>query len=302
MKRPNESDGAKDAQMTTALKIAPKDKYVTVDGLKTRYIEEGTGPALLFLHGASLGSSADVFIRNMGPFAKAGFRAIAVDMPGYGLTDTPTDHSAAYRRNSLPMFLDALGLKKVAFVAHSQAGGMAVQLALADPSRYSHIYVLGNGSLLPPLQAKDGEGKQAAVQQRLERRMSTAEPTLADTRKLLEANLFHHELITDEELALRHSRSVGKCFEAFVARQDAAAAAPAKKAPSKPMWERLTELKMPLLMLYGREDRGNAGERAALLKQLRPEIDVHVVSGCKHLVPWDAADEVVRLGVPFLKS
>lgn len=287
--------------MATALKIQTNDKYVTVDGLKTRYIEEGTGPALLLLHGASLGSSADVFIRNLTPLAKAGFRAIAFDMPGFGLTDNPTDISAAYRRNFIPKFIDALGLKKVALVAHSQAGGTAVQLALADPSRYSHIYVLGTGSLLPPLKAKGGEVKEAAVQQRLERRMAASEPTLADTRKLLEATLFHHDLITDDELQLRHSRSVGKNFAAFVARQEAADAAPAK-APAKPLWERLTELTVPLLMIYGREDRANAAERAALLQELRPELKVHIVDGCKHLVPWDAADEIIRLGVPFLKS
>ena len=43
--------------------------------------------------------------------------------------------------------------------------------------------------------------------------MAQAEPTIEDTRKLLEANLFHHELITPEELALRHARSIGKAFE-----------------------------------------------------------------------------------------
>ena len=38
--------------MSTALQIRTDDKYVTVDGLKTRYIEDGKGPVLLLLHGA----------------------------------------------------------------------------------------------------------------------------------------------------------------------------------------------------------------------------------------------------------
>lgn len=287
--------------MATALKIQTDDKYVTVDGLRTRYIEDGQGPALLLLHGASLGSSADVFIRNLAPLARAGFRAIAYDAPGFGLTDNPADHSGGYRRKFIPKFMDALGLRKAALVAHSQAGGTAVQLALADPSRYSHVVVLGTGSLLPPLGAKGGETKEAAAQQRLERRMAASEPTIADTRKLLEANLFHHELITEEELQLRHARSIGKNFESFVARQEAEDAAPAK-ALAKPLWERLADLKVPLLMIYGRNDRANAAERAALFKEMRPQLDIHIVDGCKHLVPWDAADEIVRLGVPFLKS
>ena len=65
------------------------DKFVTVDGLRTRYIEEGEGSPVLLLHGASLGSSADVFIRNLGPLARAGLRVIAFDQPGFGLPMSP---------------------------------------------------------------------------------------------------------------------------------------------------------------------------------------------------------------------
>jgi 4,5:9,10-diseco-3-hydroxy-5,9,17-trioxoandrosta-1(10),2-diene-4-oate hydrolase len=276
-----------------------KDKFVTVDGLRLRYIEEGEGPAVLLLHGASLGSSADVFIRNLMPLASAGFRAIAFDQPGFGLSDVPSDHSPAFRRDSIPKFLDALGLKQAALVGHSQAGNPAVQLALKEPGRYSHIIVLGTGSLLPPLGEDEERG--AAVQQRLERRMAAAEPTVEDTRKLLEANLFHHDLITPDELALRHARSIGQNFAAFVARSEAAETAPAKE-PKTPLWQRLTELQMPLLLIFGRNDRANAAKRAALLKEKYPELAVHIVEDCKHLVPWDAADDFIRLAVPFLKA
>ncbi len=286
--------------MSTELKAKAKDKFVTVDGLRLRYLEEGEGPAVLLLHGASLGSSADVFIRNLEPLARAGFRAIAYDQPGFGLSDVPSDHSPAYRRDSIPKFMDALGLKKAALVGHSQAGNPAVQLALADPDRYSHVIVLGTGSLLPPL-AEGEDGNEGAAQQRLERRVGHAEPTIDDTRKLLEANLFHHELITPEELSIRHARSVGQNFAAFVARNQAAESSPPKQ-PKTPMWQRLSELKMPLLMMFGAEDRAKAFERATMLKEKSPEANVHIVQGCKHLVPWDAADEFARLAVPFLKK
>ena len=78
-----------------------EDRFVTVDGLSLRYIEAGKGPVLILLHGASLGSSADVFARNLGPLADAGFRAIAFDQPGFGLSDNPTDHGLGTRRKSI---------------------------------------------------------------------------------------------------------------------------------------------------------------------------------------------------------
>lgn len=280
---------------------APVDKFVSVDGLNIRYIEQGEGAPVIFLHGASLGSSADVFIRNLPAFASSGLRAIAYDQPGFGLSDVPQDHSVGFRRKNLPAFCKALGLERAALVAHSQAGNMAVQLALEAPDAWSHVVILGTGSLLPPLEAS-GEGREAVVQARLERRMAVEEPSIDDTRKLLEANLFHHDLITPEALALRHSRSLGKAFQAFVARSEQASNKTKSKTDDTPMWKRLLEMRVPLLLIYGRNDRANAFERATNLKALAPQLDLHIAPDCKHLVPWDAEKDVARLAIPFLKS
>jgi pimeloyl-ACP methyl ester carboxylesterase len=287
--------------MDTEERIKPEDKFVNVDGLKLRYIEEGSGPSVLFLHGASLGSSADVFLRNLGPFAKAGFRAVAFDLPGFGLSDIPAKQSVPHQRNSIPKFIDAAGLGKTALIAHSRSGGFAVQLALEDPSRYSHVIILGTGSLLP-LQTEAQVGRYEAVQARVDKEMAEKEPTLEDARKLLQADTFNHSLISDEDIAIRHSRMVGRNFKAHQERQNQEAPAGGAAKPSKPIWERLSELKMPLLMIFGREDRAHAGERAELLKKQQPQINLHIVNGCKHMVHWDAFDDLMRLGVPFLKS
>jgi pimeloyl-ACP methyl ester carboxylesterase len=255
---------------------------------------------VLFLHGASLGSSADVFLRNLGPFAKAGFRAVSFDLPGFGLSEKPAKQSVAQQRNSIPKFIDAAGLGKTALIAHSRSGGFAVQLALEDPSRYSHVIILGTGSLLPP-QTEEQVGKYEAVQARVDKEMAQKEPTLDDARKLLQADTFNHALISDEDVAIRHSRMIGRNFMAHQERQNHDAPA-GTAAQSKPLWQRLTELKMPLLMIFGRDDRAHAGERAELLKRMHPEINLHIVNGCKHMVHWDAFDDLMRLGVPFLKS
>jgi 4,5:9,10-diseco-3-hydroxy-5,9,17-trioxoandrosta-1(10),2-diene-4-oate hydrolase len=284
--------------MDTHLSTRPIDKYVTVDGLRMRYIEAGQGPVVLLTHGASLGSSADVFIRNLKPLADAGLHPIAFDFPGYGLSEVGEDLSLAYQRNSLPKFIDALGLGKVALIAHSRSGGMAVQLALKEPSRYSHLVVLGTGTLLPPL-PEDVEGRYAQVAQRVDRQMAVTAPTPEDTKKLMQADLFHTDLVTPEELALRHSRSTGKAFEIFTARANAADGGGDGGAP---LWQRMLDLKIPLLLIYGRNDRAHAGERAELFKKMHPELNLYIVEDCKHMVPWDAADEVMRLAVPFIRK
>lgn len=278
--------------------IAVEDRFAEWDGLRLRYVEAGAGHPVLLLHGASLGSSADVFLGTIGGFAAAGLRAIAFDQPGFGLSDNPTDFSVAYRRDSILGFMDALGIERAALVAHSQAGNMAFALAEKHPGRISHVLALGTGSLLPPL---PGDAPKKAAGPAEGRDGTTAEPTIEDTRRLLEATLFHTELITEEALALRHARSTGKNFEAFVAR-GALPASGKGKGGGKPVWDRLAESPVPVRLIYGREDRADAAERAALLKQMHPQIDLHLIDGCKHLVPWDAAEAYVQLSVAFIRG
>ena len=288
--------------MDTHLATMTADKYVTIDGLKIRYIEEGSGTPVLFMHGASLGSSADVFRRNLPNFAKAGLRAIAFDFPGYGLSEVGDDLSLAYQTNTAPKFMDALGLKKVALVAHSRSGGQAVQLVGKEPARYSHLVVLGTGGLIPPLPA-DIEGRYNQVAARVDRQMAEAEPTPEATKKLMQADLFHTELVTPEELALRHSRSIGRNFEIFTKRaRSEEGAGGSGQTPAVPQWQRALELKIPVMLIYGREDRAHAGERAELFKKSHPQVNLHIMEGCKHMVPWDAEQEVYRLAIPFIKG
>lgn len=269
------------------------EKSIQVDGLKIRYLEEGRGPSVILLHGASLGSSADVWERNLSPLGSYGLRVIAYDQPGFGLSDNPKDYSVAYRRRFILQFMDALGIKKASLTGHSQAGAMAVGLSLDHPERISKIVILGTGSLLPSL--ADG-GKQGGAREGDEG--STSEPTLRETRALLESNLFNQLLITPEVLEKRHRMSVGKNLQAFLARSQAAQKGGGKE--SAPLWQRLDQVPVPMIFIFGKQDRGSAAQRAALLKEKFPNFEIHLLDRCKHLVQWDAASEFVALSGKFL--
>ena len=265
------------------------EKTIQVDGLKTRYFEEGSGPAVIFLHGASLGSSAEVFEKNLPALARGGFRAIAYDQPGFGLSDNPKDYGASYRTQFIVKFMDAAGAERAALIGHSQAGGMVVRVALQQPGRASHVMIVGSGSVLPPLPGQSGGGGEG-------QEGSGAPPTLEGARKLLENNLFNKSLITPEVLKKRLELSVGKNFEAFLERSKARA--PEKE--SVPAWQRLKEIGVPLLLLYGFQDRGSAAKRCALLKELEPGLRIELVQNAAHLVMWEAAEKFNETLLGFL--
>ncbi len=92
--------------------------------------------------------------------------------------------------------------------------------------------ILGTGSLLP-LQAEAQVGRYEAVQARVDKEMAQKEPTLEDARKLLQADTFNHALISEEDVAIRHSRMIGRNFIAHQERQNHEAPA-GGPAPAKP--------------------------------------------------------------------
>jgi pimeloyl-ACP methyl ester carboxylesterase len=263
------------------------ERSLRVDGLKVRCLEQGKGAAVLLLHGASLGSSADVWARNLAPLAAHGLRVIAPDLPGFGHTDNPADQSLGYRQRFVTLLMDALELERASLVGHSQAGRIALALALDHAPRVNRVVVLATGSLLPPVEGgAAAEGDEGTA----------GEPTLAETRALLESNLYNKALATDEALAQRHRMSVGKNFAAFLARKQSKGSGKGGVA----LWQRLAQCPVPLLMLYGEHDRGEAARRVARAKELYPQLDLRLLPRAAHLAQWDAADAFAEIAGRFL--
>src|SRR3954468_4924535 len=107
-------------------------------GLRVRVVERGepSSPPILLLHG--WGCTAYVFRYNLPTLAAAGYRALAVDLKGHGLSDKPLD-AGEYTIDSLVEhvrdILDALGLDQPALAGHSLGGSLAYHFASRYPDR-----------------------------------------------------------------------------------------------------------------------------------------------------------------------
>jgi pimeloyl-ACP methyl ester carboxylesterase len=107
-------------------------------GIKIRVVERGdpASPPVVLVHG--WGCSAYTFHRNMPALVEAGFRAIAVDLKGHGLSDKPLA-SEEYTIESLAAhlrdILDALELECPALAGHSLGGSLIYHFASRYPER-----------------------------------------------------------------------------------------------------------------------------------------------------------------------
>ncbi len=107
--------------------------YAAWDKGQIHYREQGEGPAVLLLHQAPWASIQ--YRRVMPLFAAAGFRAIAPDLPGHGLSDPLEEPTIKGFAAILPPLLDALGLAQAALVGHHGGALVAGRMAAAWPDR-----------------------------------------------------------------------------------------------------------------------------------------------------------------------
>ena len=115
--------------------------YVTVNGHKIRYVEEGKGDPVLFVHG---NPTSSYLWRNILPsVAAAGKRAIALDLLGFGKSDKPqVDYSVNLHYSILAGFIEQLKLKNIILVLHDWGGPIGGLYALRNPERVKAIAIM----------------------------------------------------------------------------------------------------------------------------------------------------------------
>ena len=115
--------------------------YTEVRSHRIHYLEAGEGDPILLLHGFPTSSH---LYRNIIPTLAKTHRVIAIDLPGYGLSDKPLDvtYDFEFFERMLEGFCDALGLVHTDLVLHDLGGPVGLFWALRHPARTRKVVLL----------------------------------------------------------------------------------------------------------------------------------------------------------------
>lgn len=124
------------------------DRSVDVEGGRIAYLEDGPGEGaratVVLLHGAS--ANAYDPMEGVGRrLARAGFRVIAFDRPGYGNSDRLAGSAAAtpaFQGRALGHALDRLATGPVILLGHSWSGALALRMALDRPEQVAGLVLV----------------------------------------------------------------------------------------------------------------------------------------------------------------
>ncbi|MGW4117236.1 4,5:9,10-diseco-3-hydroxy-5,9,17-trioxoandrosta-1(10),2-diene-4-oate hydrolase [Nocardia sp. NPDC004711] len=265
--------------------------------LKLHYHEAGVGngPTIVLLHGGGPGASSwSNFAKNI-PVLAEDFHVLAVDQPGFGRSDKPTEHPQyfVHSASALKDLLDTLGItERVHLLGNSLGGGAATRFALDYPDRAGKLVLMGPGGLSTNLFAPDPtEGVKLLSK-------FNFEPTKENLEAFLRIMVFDQKLITPELVeerfvsasqpeSLAATRAMGKSF----AGPDFAKGM---------IWRDAFKLRQPVLMIWGREDRVNPIDGALVALKMVPRVQLHVFGGCGHWAQLEKFDEFNRLATDFL--
>lgn len=256
-------------------------RWITVNGIRIHYYEQGpkNAPPVVLVHG--LGGHAEDW-RNLRPWILgANHRIYMLDLPGHGRSEWPRDFSYSIpdQANVVVAFMDALGLKQVDLGGWSMGGWVVQVLAIQHPDRVKRLMLFDS----------------AGLAYRPQWNTDLFMPTTTQQLDQLDALLMPHPPPVPGFIArgiLRFSRE-----HAWVLRRAVDSMVTGKDTTD----DELSQLKMPVLIVWGTEDHITPIAQGEKMHQLIPQSEFDPIPGCGHLAPVQCAEQIGPAVTNFLK-
>ncbi len=247
-----------------------------------------SGAPLVFLHG--LGGSQSTWANALGELAKE-HRVAAIDLPGHGRSDkadpATTDYSVPGLAEPIAEAIETLGLAPAVLIGHSLGGAVALHLAIERPKLVAALILVDSAGL--------GEDISPELLDRVE-----AVPSPEEARRLLELFFAEKRLVLDRGVEeMYRSRTVPG---AESAQRAIAAASFSRQGQLIGLRDRLEEVAVPTLIVWGDQDGVIPVKHAAAAAERIPGAWLEVIEGIGHVPQVEAAPQFSAVVLEFVRS
>jgi pimeloyl-ACP methyl ester carboxylesterase len=249
--------------------------------VKLPYDEVGSGPGVVLLHAGI--ADRTMWAEHLDPLAEAGYRVVAVDLPGFGEAPVPPGEQAAWM--DVLQTMDELSIERAALVGNSFGGAVALRAAFVAPDRVSALVLVS-----APAPDLEPSAKLEAVWEQEEAALERG-----DIDAAVDA-VVNAWTLSDAPQELR-DRVAAMQRRAFALGDPPTTEAP---DPVEQDPEALARLEVPTLVAAGERDMGDFLDGAEALAQTLPRARHAVIEGAGHLAPLETPEEFRRLVLAFL--
>ena len=268
----------------------PLGAFIDVNGVRLHYLERGSGPLVVLLHGNAV-MIEDWLASGVFDALAETNRVIAFDRPGFGHSERPRSvvWTPAAQARLIAGALHAMGESEATIVGHSFGTLVAAELGLAFP-KLARALVLIGGYYYPSLRPDAAFAAPPAIPVVGDAIRYTVSPLLGAAMKPgMETQIFAPAPVSAGwrsrfpfEMTLRPSQIRAAAAEAALMVPAAASIAP-----------RLLALTQPVTLIAGRGDKVVSTEdQSQRLAAALPDAELHIVEDSGHMVHHTAADRV----------
>lgn len=267
----------------------PEGAYQTLaNGYRIHYLEQGSGPAVVFLHGSGNGACGySNFKGNYPAVAAEGYRCIVIDLIGYGYSDKPDDvnYTLDFFVECVQQTLSAIGVSSYSVVGNSLGGAIALGLALAYPEAVERLVLMAPGGLNEFADYAAMPGMAAMFE------LFGSETPVTEQRMkefFVKAFVVEPGLVDDQLVRERHQLMQLQNPQAM-------------KTMSVPnLTERLPEIDCPALAIWGLDERMMPESGVRRLARGIPDCRTVLLPRCGHWAMIEHRDYFNRACVDFL--
>lgn len=270
-------------------------RFVQTATHRIHYNEAGSGHPVILLHGSGPGSTGwSNFRTNIAALAED-FHVYAVDMPGWGDSDTQSEETGYDHVAALVALMDALDIDRAALVGNSMGGITSISTAILHPERVSHLISMGAPVPGQNTWAAGGLSEGLKVLFRTYR-----EPTIENMRQVTEVMAFDPAVTSGDLAALRLDSALAHP-EHLASWNDAPGGNPLSTEYFT-YGPRLAEITAPTLAIHGRDDRVVSYEQSLRLVSAVDDSRLLLLNRCGHWAQIEHAVEFNRVVRDFIQN
>jgi pimeloyl-ACP methyl ester carboxylesterase len=261
--------------------LQPVEKEIAIFGQNIHYLEVGSGPTVILLHG--LGGNGQNWTPNL-PALAAKFHVMALDQIGFGKSAKPLiNYRVATYVDFLDQFCKQLQIQRASLVGESLGGWIAAAYTIAHPEKVDRLILADAAGYGPPPNFDN-------------RTLYLLNPSTRENMKLLVGKVFYNKaFITDgvidqvlgERMGAGDGYTIKSIVESIIRGEDF-------------LDNRVQTIKQPTLILWGRQDGLIPLTDGQRFKKEIPNSTLIVFDQCGHVPNVEKASEFDGAVMKFL--